>query len=60
MADTLSLLSVIAFVIAGVSLAVAIFLWFFFHISSVIGDLSGGQPESPLKRGNPKSNRQSF
>ncbi len=41
MADTLSLLSVVAFIIAGISLAAAVFFWFFFKISSVIGDLSG-------------------
>ena len=41
MADTLSLLSVVAFTIAGISLAAAVFFWFFFKISSVIGDLSG-------------------
>lgn len=54
MADTLSLLSVIAFVIAGVSLAVAIFLWFFFHISSVIGDLSGRTDRKSIEKGKSK------
>lgn len=54
MADTLSLLSVIAFVIAGVSLAVAIFLWFFFHISSVIGDLSGRTARKSIEKGKSK------
>ena len=41
MAETLSTLSIISFVIAAVLLAVAVFLWFFFKIPSVIGDLSG-------------------
>ena len=54
MADTLSLLSVIAFVIAGVSLAVAIFLWFFFHISSVIGDLSVRTARKSIEKGKSK------
>lgn len=40
-ADTLSLLSVISFVLAGVCFAVAVFLWFFFKIPRVIGDLNG-------------------
>ena len=54
MADTLSLLSVIAFVIAGISLAVAIFLWFLFHISSVIGDLSGRTARKSIEKGKSK------
>lgn len=41
MAETLSILSIVAFSLAGVSLALAIFFWFFFKIPSVIGDLSG-------------------
>ena len=41
MAETLFTLSIISFVIAGVSLVVAVFLWFLFKIPSVIGDLSG-------------------
>ena len=41
MAETLSLLSIISFAIAGVCLVLAVFLWFFFKIPSVIGDLSG-------------------
>lgn len=63
MADTLSLLSVIAFVIAGVSLAVAIFLWFFFHISSVIGDLSGRTARKSIEKmraANERSGKKSY
>ena len=41
MAETLSMLSIISFIVAGVALAVAIFLWIFFKIPRVIGDLSG-------------------
>lgn len=41
MAETLSLLSIVAFVVAGVCLVLAVFFWFFFHIPTVIGDLSG-------------------
>lgn len=41
MAETLSTLSTISFAVAGVCLAIAIFLWFYFKIPTVIGDLSG-------------------
>ena len=41
MAETLSTLSIISFVLAAVALAVAIVLWFFFDIPTVIGDLTG-------------------
>lgn len=41
MAETLSTLSIIAFIAAGVFLLIAVFFWLFFKIPSVIGDLSG-------------------
>ena len=41
MAETLSNLSVIAYVVAAVCLVLAVFLWFIFKIPTVIGDLSG-------------------
>lgn len=41
MAETISTLSVISFAAAGVFLALSIFLFFFFRIPTVIGDLSG-------------------
>lgn len=41
MAETLSTLSIISFVVAGLCLAVAVFLFVYFKIPSVIGDLSG-------------------
>lgn len=41
MAETLSTLSIISFAAAGVFLVLAVFLWFFLKIPSVIGDLSG-------------------
>ena len=40
-AEILSLISVIAYVVAGVCFALAVFFWFFFKIPSVVGDLSG-------------------
>ena len=41
MADTLQTLSIISFAVAAVCFVLAIFLWFFFKIRTVIGDLSG-------------------
>lgn len=41
MAEILSTLSIISFVAAGVCLLVAVFLFIYFKIPSVIGDLSG-------------------
>jgi len=41
MAETLSTLSIISFILSGVALALAIVLWFFFDIPTVIGDLTG-------------------
>lgn len=41
MADTLSTLAIIAFVLAGLCLVAAVFLWFYFKIPRVIGDLNG-------------------
>ena len=40
-ADILSLISTICYILAGVSLVLAVFFWFFFKIPTVIGDLSG-------------------
>lgn len=41
MAETLSILSIISFAVAGASFVLAAFFWFFFKIPTVIGDLSG-------------------
>lgn len=41
MADILSTLSIVSFVIAGVCLVLAVFFWFFFKIPTVINDLTG-------------------
>jgi len=41
MAETLSTLSIISFVLAVIALALAIVFWFFFDIPTVIGDLTG-------------------
>ncbi len=41
MAQVLDILSIISFVVAGILFVIAVFLWFFFGIPSVVGDLSG-------------------
>ena len=41
MAETLSILSIVSFAVAGASFVLAVFFWFFFKIPTVIGDLSG-------------------
>lgn len=41
MAETLSTLSIIFFAVAGVCLIIAVFLFVYFKIPSVVGDLSG-------------------
>ncbi len=41
MAETLQFLSIISFIVAGVCFLLAVFLWFFFKIPDVVGDLSG-------------------
>ena len=41
MASALSIVSIIAFVLAGLFLAVAVALWFIFGVPGVIGDLTG-------------------
>lgn len=49
-AEILSLISVISFVISGVSLALAVFFFFKFNIPSVIGDLSGRTARKSIAR----------
>lgn len=49
-AEILSLISVVSYILAGASLAVAVFLWFYFRIPSVIGDLSGRTARKSIAR----------
>lgn len=49
-AEILSLISTISFVIAAISFALAVFLWFKFKIPSVIGDLSGRTARKSIAR----------
>ncbi len=49
MADNLSVISTVLFIVAGVCLAVAIVLFFSLNIPSVIGDLSGRTARRSIK-----------
>ena len=49
-AEILSLISLISYIIAGISFAIAVFFWFFFKIPSVIGDLSGRTAKKSIAR----------
>lgn len=63
MAETLSTLSIISFVVAGVSLVLAILLFIYFRIPTVIGDLSGRNAKKSIARmrsSNEKSGNKSF
>lgn len=50
MAETLGTLSIISFVVAGITLAIAIVLWFFFEIPTVVGDLTGRTARKSIAR----------
>lgn len=50
MAETLLILSIISFAVAGVSFVLAVFFWFFFRIPTVIGDLSGRTAKKSVAR----------
>ena len=63
MTQTLQLLSTVAFAVAGACLILAVFLWFFFKIPSVIGDLSGRTARKSIARireANEKSGNKSY
>lgn len=63
MAETLSTLSIISFIIAGVCLVLSAFLWIFFKIPTVIGDLSGRNARKSIARmraANEKSGSKSY
>ena len=49
-AEILYLISMICFVIAGISFVLAVFFWFFFRIPTVIGDLSGRTARKAIAR----------
>lgn len=56
-AEILSLISLISYIIAGVSFVIALFLWFFFKIPSVIGDLSGRTAKKSIARKRARNER---
>lgn len=63
MAETLSILSVVFFVLAGVFFALAVFLWFFFKIPGVIGDLNGRTARksiAKMRENNEKSGKKTY
>lgn len=63
MAETLQLLSIISFAVAAVCLVLAVFLWFFFRIPDVIGDLSGRTARksiAKMRAANEKSGSKSY
>lgn len=63
MAETLSTLSIISFIVAGVAFVVAVFLWVFFRIPRVIGDLSGRNARKSVAKAranNEKSDGKSY
>lgn len=63
MAETLSIISIISFVISGVALVLAVFCWIKFDIPSVIGDLSGRTAKKSIERmrsANEKSGNKSY
>lgn len=63
MAELLSTLSIISFIIAGVCLVISVFLWIFFKIPTVIGDLSGRNARKSIARmraANEKSGSKSY
>lgn len=50
MAETLSTLSIVFYIVAGVALAFTVFLWFFYRIPRVISDLSGRTARKSIAR----------
>lgn len=63
MAETLSTLSIVAFAVAGVSLVLAVVLFVYFRIPTVIGDLSGRNAKKSIARmrtSNEKSGNKSY
>lgn len=63
MADILTIVSVISFILAGVFAILAIALWFLLKISIVIGDLSGRTARKSIelmRQNNEKTGNKSF
>jgi len=63
MAEILSVISLISYILAGVCLAFAVFFWFKFKIPAVIGDLSGRTAKksiAKMRENNEKSGKKSY
>lgn len=63
MANVLSIISIVSFVLAGICFVLAVFFWFRFKIPAVIGDLSGRTARksiAKLREGNEKSGVKAF
>lgn len=62
-AEILSTLSLVAYIIAGLSFALAVIFWFAFRIPSVVGDLSGRTAKKSIekrRRANARSGEKSY
>lgn len=63
MAETLSMISIIAFVLAGICLVVTLILFIYFKIPSIIGDLSGKTARKSIeqmRQNNEKTGKKSY
>ena len=63
MADTLSIVSLVSYIIAAVSFALAVIFWFVFKIPTVIGDLSGRNARksiAKMRENNEKTGNKSY
>lgn len=49
-ADTLSVISLVSFILSGIFFAVSVTLWFVLRIPSVIGDLSGRTAKKSIEK----------
>lgn len=63
MAETLSIISIVSFVLSGICLVLAVFAWFYFEIPTIIGDLSGRTARksiAQMREFNEKSGNKSY
>jgi len=63
MAEILSIVSIISYIVAGVSFVLAVVFWFVFNIPTVIGDLSGRNARksiAKMRKNNEKSGNKSY
>ena len=63
MAEILSIVSLVSYIVAGVSFLLAVIFWFVFKIPTVIGDLSGRNARksiAKMRENNEKSGNKSY